>query len=275
MLRTILTLSLILFSTHLHAETYKWVDDNGILNFSDRPATNPAYLKNMTIQKDLNHFPEGPRKINISIITDNFIPIEMAVTARHNPDHKISLFNNNPFKELKLPKFQGKQQYFGSLQLGTNKNRLFPFVIDLIGQGQSRCYVDVNQNNNLTDESDIFTNKGQTLFAFNIAIPFQSLTEKASFFEEYKLWLYTNASLWEKHQVRYYSRTQLKSYVDLGVARLDAYLVDFDKNDANFSNDGICLDIDKNKKIKFQSECFLSSTPVIINDEKYIFKVSW
>ena len=215
--------------------------------------------------------PDGTRIINISISSGDFRAVEMVAPARHDPDYTINLLKNNPDKKVKLPKFQGEKQYFGYLKLGAERKIELPFVIDLYKAGQTRCYLDTNQNMDLTEKSDMFVSKGKGLFAFEIKIPFKYLVNNDEFAEEYKLWLFTNSSLWKKKQARFYSRTQFKGSADLGDIMYDAYIVDSGRNDADFTNDGICLDMDYNKKIQLNSECFSSDVPVNIGDKKYIF----
>lgn len=51
---TVIIFAIFFFVLPVKAKTYRWVDDNGTLHFSDRPPNNPKYLKQKYIKKKEN-----------------------------------------------------------------------------------------------------------------------------------------------------------------------------------------------------------------------------
>ena len=79
MLRILILLLILPISTPIHAETFKWVDDKGILHLSDKPPRNPKYLKQIKTSNNAESLLTNKQEIELptanhikTLLNDNF-----------------------------------------------------------------------------------------------------------------------------------------------------------------------------------------------------------
>ena len=209
--------------------------------------------------------------VEISIGEDGFRPIRMTVAASWN--RSTPLFAEPPEAIRREPAYRGEAQRYGHLMLGTGDYRRFDFVFDLVSGPNPVLYFDLNQNGDLTDDGGPIRNQGSGIFAAAIDIPFDRIMPQLSFEEPLTIWFFTNDSLWAKGRVAHYCRTQLKGQVVIDGRRYTAYIADSGVNDADFTNDGIQIDLDGDGEIDRKTERFRPGRPAVIDGTAYRFHI--
>jgi hypothetical protein len=211
--------------------------------------------------------------VHVSIREGGFSPIEMRIAARWNVSTPLTA--EAPEVIRREPPYHGSRQMYGLLTLGTTANNAYAFAMDLIDGPHPVLYFDVNRNGDLTDDGGPLTNQGSGIFATTIRIPFHRVLKEAHFPGHFVLWFFTNESLWRRGAVAHYSRTQLQGTVRIAGASYVAYLADTDGNDADFTNDGIAVDLNGDGKIDSTTERFLPHQVARIRDQNYAFRITW
>jgi hypothetical protein len=216
----------------------------------------------------------GPRRVSISVVDDGFKPGPFLV-GLYTGDAVASLSEEKPAALEEEPAYQGDTQLYGCFQLGTAEPRSYYFCLDVLSESDVKLYFDVNHNGNLFDDDGPVENQGTGLFAATIGIPFNQLVPEVPFTTDFKLWVFTNDSLWPRKRVMRYSRTSLEGPVSLGAEEYTAYLIDHGGNDADLTNDGVCIDLDRDRRIDPRIECFPSDEVVEIRNQEYVFHICW
>ncbi len=211
--------------------------------------------------------------IRVSIRENKFKPVDMMMPASWNEATPVS--GEKPEDIVREPDYQGVGRRYGCLNLGTSENNRYCFAFDLIRGPNPVLYFDFNQNGDLSDDGPPLVNQGTGIFATMISIPMQRMMPQSRYAGDFLMWFFTNESLWERSHVGHYSRTQLQGFVDIEGRRLMAWIADGRNNDADFTNDGIYVDLDDNGKIDDKTERFPPDEVALIFDKEYRFIVSW
>ena len=283
---------------HAAAEIYKWKDRDGVLHFGDTPPpmedeanvvsipssedkpaatkdTAPAPPESPLPANGKAHdegAPEPATSIHVSISEDGFLPDRSTSghwkTASQLTEVRPEYINTEP-------EYKGTRPLYGSMKMGTRENKLFYFAFDLVDEPNPLLYFDKNQNGDLTDDGGPLTNQGTGIFATTITIPFSQLIKEVDLPGDLDSWFFTNDGMWKKRRVTHYNRTRLKGTVTIDYLTYTAYLVDRDDNDADFTNDGICIDLNRDGEIDSKEETFLPGRVATIEDKNYKFVISW
>jgi hypothetical protein len=211
--------------------------------------------------------------VRISITQDGFAPMGMKLKAVQHPP--LLLTARRPAGIVQEPAYQGQQQKYGALTLGTRENNVYYFALDLLPGRTPLLYVDRNQNGNLADDGEPLTNQGSGFFATTLRLPLSRLVPHGRLAGTYDAWVFTNQALWQQGLITYYSRTQLKGRVSIAGQTYTAYIADGLNNDADFTNDAIHIDLDGNGAIDPQTESFLPGSIARIHNQPYLFEVTW
>jgi hypothetical protein len=209
----------------------------------------------------------------VSISRDEFTPVHMRISAIQHPP--LLLMEQPPAGIVQEPTYQGGQQWYGVLRLGTRQGNAYAFVLDLVPGVSPVLYVDVNQNGNLADDGPPLANRGTGFFATTLRIPLTHLWPGARFPGYYEAWVFTNQRLWQNRLLTYYSRTQLKGRLTLAGKAYTAYIAERGANDADFTNDGIHIDLDGDGKITAATESFLPGSVLHLDRHAYTFEITW
>ena len=109
----------------------------------------------------------------------------------------------------------------------------------LVTQGEkSALYIDKNHNLDLSDDGPPLV-ADTDAFAVTLELPFYEATGIMGLDGEYRLWIYRPG---RSGSLRYYPLTQLVGQVTLDGRTYDALVVEGERTDANFLNDGIFVD---------------------------------
>jgi hypothetical protein len=211
--------------------------------------------------------------VQVSLRQNGFVPVGMTVAASWNTPTLLSPVP--PPRIIKEPAYQGSSQRYGVLKLGTMANALYDFVFDLIAGPHPVLYFDANQNGDLTDDGKPLINQGTGIFATRIDLPWQRLIKEVTFPGQFQLWFFTNDALWKQGSVAHYSRTQLKGTVHVAGKTYLAYIADARDNDADFTNDGIAIDVNGDGEIDRDREVFPPQQVAHIHGKDYVFRITW
>jgi len=272
------------------AAVYKWEDDQGGWHFTDSPSKIPKQYRKAIpkprrrarvspeIPKESLHVPiPGTVPIIVSIIKSGFTPTLMKVPATWNKP--VRTVEERPKSIRAVPQFKYKTQIYGSIQLGTARDNTYHFILsydkDAIKDTSPVLYFDMNKNGDLSDDGGPITNEGNGIFAASIKLPFKQVLPGMDIPGDYEIWFFTNKSLWKTSRMAFYSRTQLAGFALLKKRPIPVILADRGLNDADFTNDGINIDLDGDGKIDRKKEYFPPGKAAVIDDIKYEFIVKW
>lgn len=175
---------------------------------------------------------------------------------------------------VKEPVYRGRQRRYGSLRLGTVHSEPFLFVLDLVGGSHPILYFDANHDGDLTNDGGPILNQGTGVFGAAVRIPFRQVIREIEFSGDYVLWLFTNDQLWSRGTLAHYSLVSLTASIQIAGRRYGAALVDSRDNDADFTNDGVVIDLNRNGRFDDDSRVLPGQT-ARIDGRDYAFEVVW
>ena len=152
-------------------------------------------------------------------------------------------------------------------------NRAYAYVLDRAGNAEPVLYFDRNQNGDLTDDGGPIPNQGVGLFATEIKLPLRRLIKKMDDPGDFSIWFFVNASSWKRNTANHYSKTSFKGRVIVGGVDYLAFLAERGRNDADFTNDGIYIDLNRNGKIEQPGEYIQPGHSFTINGQLYVCNI--
>ena len=197
-------------------------------------------------------------------LVEAFRPIGFRVAAM---SHAIALSGDAP-RGLRVPPLVGRFR-FGLLRL--HGGREYPLVL-VEGGGAWRLYVDRNRNGDLGDDGPPLANQGTGRFAASLRLPLREVTGQA-LDGVYDLWIYLDEQRDDRLQT--YCRTQLAGEVALDGRRVPAIVADNVVLDADYTNDGIALDLDGDGRFRGARELIGPGEAVELDGAAYRFRVTW
>ena len=207
-------------------------------------------------------------------ISEDFSPLRMHTLGNWQP-LTTPLLGERPEGIIQEPQYQGSIRKYGRMQLGTGGNRTYFFVLDVIDNTHPVLYFDGNQNGDLTDDGEPLANQGTGWFATEVNLPMRRLVRELDTDAPYSIWLFVNEYSRRKGYANHYSRTKMKGSVSINNRNYLAYVGETGINDADFTNDGIYVDLNSNGKIERNSEYVGPGQSVRINGREYAFDIGW
>jgi Protein of unknown function (DUF3592) len=212
-------------------------------------------------------------RIQVPIATD-FVPVGNASLGSWKP-FTTPLSDVRPTGVVQEPHDQGESRRYGSLMLGTGKNKTYHFVFDRIDDPHPLLYFDKNGNGDLTDDGGPLQNQGSGRFAAEIVLPIRKLIAELETDDDFNIWFFVNDRSWSKGFANHYSRTQMKGQLSINNRKYSAYIAEQMVHDANFTNDGIYIDLDANGKIDPKNEYVQHHQTIRIDGKAYLFDIGW
>ncbi len=284
-------LCLIITASGFCQQVYRWVDEDGVVHYGNMPPaeddTDPEIHfreygseKNgtsQTILPERNMTPEryddGKTRIHLSVFRD-FTPVNFQISTNWLP-YRDKLTTVRPPGITNEPVYESPVQKYGYLRLGTRMPDIYHYVFDDVDAKHPLVYFDTNGNGDLTDDGGPLRNRGSGIFATTVKIPLRRLWRNYMNYGVFEIWFFTNDSHWKKNYSCHYSRTQLKGTVMIDGKSYTAYIGERGQNDADFTNDGICIDIDGNEKVDRKAECAPSGEGIFLNGKRFYFTIDW
>ena len=207
-------------------------------------------------------------------IANNFAPVDMVLAA--GGYSSVDLLDSPGDVTLVEPAYSGDLQRYGSFELGTKPNRIYHFVFDTDDRGEHTVlYMDANQNLDLTDDGPPLSNQGSDVFATYLTLPVGRLIKEYDSSDRFKIWLFADELTWPDGPVRYYSATQMKGSVTVEGKNLLAYIAERRRNDADFTNDGVFLDLNGNRTIEMSEEYIGPGRIFDFEGKRCVLSVNW
>ncbi len=213
------------------------------------PAPGPSVAPESQVRPQANLMGTPPQVIRLSL-ADDFALVDWKLPASSTTQN-VPL-TNSPAATTKRPP-EGRVLRFGELKLGPGGGRRYAFVIDLGTRG-GLLYLDRNHNGDFTDDGEPLPNQGKGGFATAIEIPLRELYPGQRGEGDFVVWLYVNRQGLEHSRAGAYSRTQAQGRVFLNGIPHAAWIVDQGANDADLTNDGIYVDLDRNGQVDPETE---------------------
>ncbi len=283
------------------AETiYRWVDPNGVVHFGNAPPLEGDFeiISKSEERKPGEPGPDGQDKVVESpasqaapptdrdrqameqatvvpvSISKDFTMVDLQIESSWRP-YSNKLFPSPPVELNAEPAYEGRSRLYGQLNIGTFPDKIYLLALDLIDSPSPVLYFDKNGNRDLTDDGGPVASQRPGIFGADIRIPISSLVKELDWDRDYNLWLFTNDSMWDKGYVSHYSTTQLRGKVEIDGKTYLAIIAEQGYNDADFTNDGIRLDLNGDGKIDGKTETVGPGNVVEIDGRKYVFDIDW
>jgi len=225
-----------------------------------------------------------PGEVDLSTGIYGFSPVEFVGPSTSTPLN-IQLTQEKPGDIQKAPGYKGKSQWYGTMDLGNLENKRFHFVLDQQPDESFVLYFDKNKNGDLTDDGKPLASQGYSLggpreFATTIAIPWRTLIKNSPYEGDFHIWFYCTEAGWEENKATHYSRTQLQGKLRIGDHEYMALLIDQGYNDADLTNDGIVIDLNRKGEIYNNQDGEVdqgerAQTEYVIDGKTYTFNVVW
>jgi hypothetical protein len=220
--------------------------------------------------------PQVSTEVTVSVAGDGFTATEMEVVAIYDLSYP-PLSQTKPAGILVEPSYSGERQLYGWYNLGTTSNKQYYFIVDLVSPSQLGVYFDRNHNGDLSDDGGPIANQGTSLFAAAVIIPHQQLAPESPFSSDFLIWIYASPVQGSMTNgfMDHYSRTQYKGSVSLNGQTYTAYLADRGPNDADLTNDGIYIDLNRDGAIDDATEWFPADHDVSLPVGTFRFHIGW
>ncbi len=212
-----------------------------------------------------------PGLVNLSL-TRVFHPVRQKIAAISTPGSD-RLSEDRPRGIEKEPNYLTRPLY-GQFAFGPGGQSVFNFAFDKVNEEHPVLYLDRNRNGDLSDDGPPLENQGNGRFATAISIPYALINPDLHELGDYSFWFFTNRGLWPKKRASHYSRLQFTTELKLGEKWFHVWLAERGYNDADFTNDGVYIDLNQDDKIDSASEHVPIGEPVYIDGNKYIFIIN-
>lgn len=234
---------------------------------------NPGQDSGSGVSNPAKRLDDGTYEITVKL-TESFVPAGFVMAISSPFAHRLS--ESPPGHIRGEPLYNGFQQYYGTMRLGTYPDNQYDFVLDGIGEANPVMYFDKNNNEDLSDDGPGLRKAGTGIFGAHISIPLKYLIREFSHrSEEFNIWFYINDASWKIRSANHYSRTHLKGSVILGGDRLPAGIIETGVNDADFTNDGIWIDLNGNGKMQSKNELIREGEVLDYNGKSFRFRIIW
>ena len=227
------------------------------------PGRVPPFVHREELIEALQRPPATAADVEVRLLP-GFRPAGFRIAARSHP---IQL-GVGPPAGVRLAA-TARQAAFGRLQLQGRQGYLLALVEE---DGAFRLYVDRNRNGDLRDDGPPVANEGTGRFAASLRLPLREVTGQA-LEGTYDLWIYRDER--RADRLYAYSRTQLAGEVTVGGRRVPAVVADNVVLDADYTHDGIALDLDGDGLFKGPREVIAPGGTVEIDGVAYRFRVVW
>ena len=204
----------------------------------------------------------------------DFLPVKTGLFSRGS-SLTDPLSTTRPKGIVREPTYQGQEQRYGWLTLGTSMDKIYFYAFDQIQAAHPVLFFDRNRNGDLTDDGGPLRNRGSGWFATEIRIPIRQLITEIDREGEFAIWFFVNEHAWKKGFASHYSRTNMKGTVVIAGKTLLAYIGEWRNNDADFTNDGIFVDSNGDGKIDHRGEFVRPGGICRIGDKGYRFEIGW
>jgi len=176
---------------------------------------------------------------------------------------------------VKEPAYISSQVLYGYIPIGNSSDNKISFVIDNLEQEAWTMYVDLNNNNDLSDDGPPLRNQGTGRLAASISLNVDIITSSGEIIQRpYTLWFWVNVQNGKKIP-RFYSRCYYKGCIAIEGKEYTSVAFEMFKHDALYRESGLWIDLDNNGKLDKDKEHFNDGSVVSLNGRKYHLRLNY
>ena len=213
--------------------------------------------------------------LTVSLYHNNFAPTEKELTLTDIFPGTVVFSVSKPAEIYSEPVYKGTSQRYASVNLGNKRDRRFQIVLDYVDEASPVCYFDTNKNGNLADDGGPIETGLDYFSIFDINIPCSNVFEGVNWKGDLKIHLSASPANAARGIYTLSVSTVLLGKVFVDGSTYEAYIADSRQNDADFTNDGIVIDLNRNGSVDRKTELFSPNTPVHINGKVYDLEIRW
>ena len=221
------------------------------------------------------HTPVYPEVLRVSLNRDNFAPTEKDLTLTDIFPGTVVFSESKPPEINFEPTYEGLSQRYASVKLGNKSDRRFFVVLDYIDEKSPVCYFDTNKNGNMADDVGPIETDLDYFSLFNIEIPCSTVFDGVNWKGDLKIHLSASPDNLARGIYTLSVSTVLQGEVTIDGSTYEAYIADSRQNDADFTNDGIVVDLNGDGSVDRQTELFPPNTPIRVKGKDYELDVIW
>ena len=176
--------------------------------------------------------------------------------------------NLEPYEDLKHePVYRSKPVMYGYLPMGNGEDRKISFVVDQMDQPAWICYVDTNNNEDLTDDGPPHANEGTGKMAVNVFVNVEIVLDSGeTIITPYDLWMWIVES---NLGVRFYARCHYAGKLRANDLIYDAIAFEATAHNGLFRESGLWIDLNRDGKLTDPEEHFWDGSVVNIDGESF------
>lgn len=193
-----------------------------------------------------------------------------------NGQTQASSLSQEPWEELlKEPSYRSSNVLYGFIKLGNSSDDRFTFVLEDLDNDKWIAYFDLNNNEDLTDDSGPIKNQGTGRFASKLDFLVTVVTPSGEEFQRpYRLWFWVNVN--DDHRVaRFYSRCYYEGHVRIAGRKYSAAVFELRDYDALYKDAGLWIDLDGNGKLDRETENFESGQSIMVDGKTTLLKLEY
>ena len=213
--------------------------------------------------------------LTVSLRHDNFEPTEKDLTLTDIFPGTVIFSESKPPGISVEPTYQGQNQRYAAVNLGNKNDQRFYVVLDYIDVKSPVCYFDTNKNGNMTDDGGPISTDLDYFSIFNIEIPCSTVFDGVNWKSDLKIHLSASPANTARGVYTLSVSTVLQGQIEIEGATYDAYIADSRQNDADFTNDGIVIDLNGNGTIERKDELFPPNSLIRVNGKDYDLDIIW
>ena len=181
-------------------------------------------------------------------------------------------FSEEPYESLIYePQYRSTQVQYGYLRLGNGGDNIISFAVDNYKLYQTwLLYVDINNNEDLTDDGPPLQNEGTGLFGANISFPNIDivLSNGDRISRPYDLWFFINQG------PRFYTQCHYRSQISIGGDTYTAVAYELDNHDVLYQESGLYIDLNRDGQLE-DVENFIDGETITVNNRNYTLGLNY
>ena len=193
------------------------------------------------------------------------------------PQNRVALSSARPPDITREPSYSGTPLY-GVLELGANGKVRFPLAMAIETNGQAKLYFDYNQNGDLADDEIRDMSCWSNYYKTTVDFPVQLISPLAERPENVTVMFEIRHADWHslpgEKSLPFMTLPTLKVEADLNGIRHWILIADTGQPNADYTDDGVELDLDQNGIIDAGENPF-PGEPVVVRGDTFFFDVAW
>ena len=214
---------------------------------------------------------EGAITINIDE-EFQYIPQEFPLGVGTIQASAVGL-NKKPFEMLHAePEYNSTRISYGFIPLGNSDDAKISFAVTISPSDEWLVYLDINNNEDLTDDGQPRQNEGTGRFATAVSLNVDVVTatgEKRT--RPYRLWFFITDS----DQPRFYAHCHYERQISIDGETYTAAAYETRTSDALYKDDGLWIDLNHDRKLLADTEHFMSGSTVNVAGKKYVLNLDY